>query len=568
MATLGYSSVTGAGPGRTSVTTTDGRNVTVTGDRAMRNNNPGNIEYGNYARSQGAIGTDSRFAVFPDRVTGTKAQAGLIFDSKGYRNLSLREAIAKYAPSFENNTARYAATVAAVSGVSLDTKMKDIPADKRMAVVGAMQAVEGNTSAKVFDPITGEHIATIDATSPMTPANAPTPFGPSTPAAMAQARPENFSFAGPKGKFSVAPSNLAAAPVGKVSRASLAPAGMAHISPPGTMASPLSAAPSGKVTRASLAPPTNAPSIAAPGTFAPSLAPAPTSPVTRQALAPVSMPSRPVTPTPAAAIAAINKPAFAPAPPTVAPQPTTLMPPSVVAPPTVAPPAPVSRVSAPVSRPSMPSAPAATAADVYSGKAMSALDNTGKNTVSRDQFGNTSVTNSFGVTTKTSPQGFSSVSYGPAAPSAPTPSAISGPLGAPGVSQSKGFLGIQPAKTETGNIARGVAGSMIGSALGSSLGPIGSLIGAALGNSIAKGKNPFDALTGNNKGMLSFNTPAFGIINAYAPQTGGAFGTFPGKPTGTPGALGGTQSNRSMEGMKGISPGAAAAIGKGLGGLY
>lgn len=560
MATMNYSGVNGGGAGWTSVTTPDGRSLTVYGDRAMRNNNPGNIEYGGYARSQGAIGTDNRFAVFPDRVTGTKAQAGLIFDSKGYRNLSLREAIAKYAPSFENNTARYAATVSAVSGISLDTKMKDIPADKRMAVVGAMQAVEGNTSAKVFDPVTGEHLYTIDATSPMTPANAPTPFGPNTPTAMAQARPENYSYGGPKGKFSVAPSNLAAAPVGKVSRASLAPAGMAQISPPGTMASPLSAAPSGKVTRASLAPPTNAPSIAAPGTFAPSLAPAPTSPVTRQALAPVSMPSRPVTPTPAAAIAAINKPAFAPAPPTVAPQPTTLMPPSVVAPP-----APVARVSAPVSRSApAPAAPRATAMDVHNGVAAQAMDNSGRNMVSRDALGNISVTNQYGVTTKTTPSGVSTTSFGPAAPSAPSsPSAISGPLGTPGVTQSKGFLGIQPAKTETGNIARGVVGSAVGSAIGSTLGPIGSLIGAALGNSIAKGKNPFDALTGK-QGMLSFNTPAFGIINAPSPV--GGLG-FPNAPTAK-GALGGTQSNRSMEGMKGISPGAAAAIGKGLGGLY
>lgn len=566
MATMNYSGVNGGGAGWTSVTTPDGRSLTVYGDRAMRNNNPGNIEYGNYARSQGAIGTDNRFAVFPDRVTGTKAQAGLIFGSKGYRNLTLREAIAKYAPAFENNTARYAATVSAVSGVSLDTKMKDVPADKRMAVVGAMQQVEGNTSAKVFDPVTGEHLYTIDGTSPMTPANAPTPFGPNTPTAMAQARPENFSFAGPKGKFSVAPANLAAAPVGKVGRASLAPAGMAQISPPGTMASPLSAAPAGKVTRASLAPPTNAPSIAAPGTRVSSLTPAPTSPVTRAALAPVSMPARPTTPTPATALAAINKPAFAPAVPTVAPQPTTLMPPSVVAPP--APVAPVARVSAPVSRPSVPAAPRATAMDVYSGAAMQAMDNTGKNMVSRDALGNMSVTNQYGVTTTTSPQGFSSVSYGPKAPSAPAPSAISGPLGTPGVTQSKGFLGIQPAKTETGNIARGVVGSAVGSAIGSPLGPIGSLIGAALGNSIAKGKNPFDALTGNRQGMISFNTPAFGVINAFAPQTGGAFGTFPGKPTGTPGALGGKQSNNSMGGMRGISPAAADAIGKGVGGLY
>lgn len=355
------------------------------------------------------------------------------------------------------------------------------------------------------------------------------------------------------------PAAFAAAPVGKVERMALAPAAPRAPEAMTMPSRPTSVTPSNALAAAN-----------------------------KPAFSPPSMPARPSTPTPATALQAMNKAAFAPsvsvptsaitglmaavptaAPQTFTPQPTTLMPPSVVAPPTVAPPAPVSRVSAPASRQATPAAPRATAMDVYSGAAMQAMDNTGKNMVSRDALGNMSVTNQYGVTTTTSPQGFSSVSYGPAAPSAPSnPSAISGPLSNPGVTQSKGFLGIQPAKTETGNIARGVAGSMIGSALGSTLGPIGSLIGAALGNSIAKGKNPFDALTGNKQGMLSFNTPALGIINAYAPQTGGAFGTFPGKPTGTPGALGGTQSNRSMDGMKGISPGAAAAIGAGKGGLY
>jgi len=571
MATLNYSGVNGGGAGWTSVTTPDGRTLTAYGDRAMRNNNPGNIRSSGYARSAGAIGddggptaTNGRFAVFPDRVTGVRAQAGLIFGTARYANLTLREAIARYAPPNENNTARYAATVSAISGVPLDTKMKDVPADKRMSVVEAMHTVEGNTSVKVYDPETGQHLYTIDGVSPETPANAPTPFGPNTPTAMAQARPENFSFAGPKGKFSVAPANLAAAPVGKVGRASLAPAGMAQISPPGTMASPLSAAPSGKVTRASLAPPTNAPSIAAPGTRVSSLVAAPTSPVTRAALAPVSMPARPTTPTPATALAAINKPAFAPAVPTVAPQPTTLMPPSVVAPP--APPAPVARVSAPVSRPSVPAAPRATAMDVYSGAAMQAMDNTGKNMVSRDALGNMSVTNQYGVTTTTSPSGFSSVSFGPKAPSAPSsPSAISGPLSNPGISTpSKGFLGIQPAKTETGNIARGVVGSMVGSAIGGTLGPIGSMIGAALGNSIAKGKNPFDAFSGKTpekSGMFTVNTYA-GPMSFHTATPGLAFPDAPKAPAGFKSKSGVT------DGMRGISPRAADAISKGGGGLY
>lgn len=163
MPTLSYSKVTDAGGGWTRVETTDGRSLTVKGDRAMRNNNPGNIEYGNFAKSHGAIGTDGRFAVFPDRQTGIKAQSSLLFDKPSYRGLTLAQAISRYAPEFENNTKAYAATVAAVAGVSLDTKMEDIPADKRTAVLEAMHGVEGNTAAKAYDAETGEFVTTVDA---------------------------------------------------------------------------------------------------------------------------------------------------------------------------------------------------------------------------------------------------------------------------------------------------------------------------------------------------------------------------------------------------------------------
>jgi hypothetical protein len=193
----------------------------------------------------------------------------------------------------------------------------------------------------------------------------------------------------------------------------------------------------------------------------------------------------------------------------------------------------------------------ASAADVYGGKANIGMATDG-NIVSRDALGRMSVTNKFGATTTTLPGGWASVSYGgvPSAPSAP-PSApsIAGPLGGniPSV-PSTGLFGISPAKTETGNLARGITGAMAGSALGSLVGPIGSLIGAALGKSIAQGKNPLDAFTQQRTPGLSMNS-------------------FPTAPS-MAGALGGTQSNRSMEGMRGISPGAAAAIGRGQGGLY
>ena len=47
------------------------------GSRAWRNNNPGNLEDGKFARDNGAIGSDGRFAIFPDATTGFNAMTGL-----------------------------------------------------------------------------------------------------------------------------------------------------------------------------------------------------------------------------------------------------------------------------------------------------------------------------------------------------------------------------------------------------------------------------------------------------------------------------------------------------------
>lgn len=295
-----------------------------------------------------------------------------------------------------------------------------------------------------------------------------------------------------------------------------------------------------------------------------------------------AMPSRPVTPTPPAALAAMNSPdvpSSLMAPDALGPL-ASLAPPDAVQP-TFTPAEAISPavpsvpnvVNAPAARPSVPAARPATptmasAADVYGGKANIGRATDG-NIVSRDALGRMSVTNKFGATTTTLPGGWASVSYGgvPSAPSvpsaAPSVPGIAGPLGQGSIpsTPSTGLFGISPAQTETGNLARGIAGAMTGSAVGSLAGPIGSMIGAALGKSIAQGKNPLDGLLGKN---VSFNTQALGLIKAAAPVSGLAFPTAPTRV----GALGGTQSNRSMEGMRGISPGAAAAIGRGQGGLY
>lgn len=132
-----------AGPGWTQVRLANGEVVHRQGARNWRNNNPGNIEAGSFARRYGAVGSDGRFAVFPTYEAGRRAKAALIFESPRYRDLSISEAINRYAPPFENNTTAYANGVARAAGVSLDTKMSSLSQSQRERVLNAMERIEG-----------------------------------------------------------------------------------------------------------------------------------------------------------------------------------------------------------------------------------------------------------------------------------------------------------------------------------------------------------------------------------------------------------------------------------------
>lgn len=553
MPTLNYSRVTAAGNGWTRVETPDGRSFTVKGDRAMRNNNPGNIEYGKYARSKGAIGTDGRFAVFPSRETGVRAQSGLLF-GKNYKDLTLAEAIAKYAPEFENNTAAYAATVAAMSGVSLDTKMEDIPADKRTAVVDAMHYVEGNTKAHAYDDETGTLAYTLDGKKSALPEVMDNPplsladtqlrdeavarqaqqyaqYRPGTvpqPPPSMPSRPLSLTPDVALNKYAP-PSRLAPVSLGKVTRAPLE-----------ALPASLPAAPVGRVERAPLGPvgqfAAPARSLQHPVSVAKPapLAPAPVSPVTKgPALAPATpnaqtlaaqyaqyQPSKAVSMPTVAGMPSIpaptGLPAAKPAQPLQHPVsvPAMQAPPAAILAPALAPPKAVRDY--PVA--DIPAAPAPTAYDVYSGLATQAKDNTGKNTVGMLPDGTTTVTNQWGVTTGMTPYGKQT-----AVGSLP---GIAGPV--------KGAL-------------PGIAGSMLGGYLG---GPLGAIAGGLLGKAFAQPGGLFAAPSRPVGGIRSFN--ADGSINT---RGGGHVGmsagerTFPDAP-GRPGS-GRTVSRSEMAGIVG-----------------
>ena len=86
--------------------------------RGIRNNNPGNIEDGNFARSiPGYKGTDGRFAVYDSPEAGNAAHATLL-GSYGRKGLNTVEGVVgRWAPPSENNTGAYAKFVAQRLGV-------------------------------------------------------------------------------------------------------------------------------------------------------------------------------------------------------------------------------------------------------------------------------------------------------------------------------------------------------------------------------------------------------------------------------------------------------------------
>lgn len=132
-----------AGRGYTVVRMEDGSVERRTGTRAWRNNNPGNIEYGNFAKSKGAIGTDGRFAVFSTYQEGRDAKEALLFESPSYRNRTIISAIHRYAPQFENDTNSYARQIAAAAGVDINTPLSSLSQSQRKKLLDAMERVEG-----------------------------------------------------------------------------------------------------------------------------------------------------------------------------------------------------------------------------------------------------------------------------------------------------------------------------------------------------------------------------------------------------------------------------------------
>ncbi len=118
------------------------------GTRAWRNNNPGNLAYGQFARAKGAIGKGGKFAVFPDYETGRKALEDLLL-SDSYKNMTIASAIIKYAPPYENDVERYKRQLRRLTGVALDKKLCDLDSAEMKKITGAICVIEGWREGKI-----------------------------------------------------------------------------------------------------------------------------------------------------------------------------------------------------------------------------------------------------------------------------------------------------------------------------------------------------------------------------------------------------------------------------------
>lgn len=87
----------------------------VPGSRPARNHNPGDLEYGPFAKAHGATASDGRFAVFPDDATGFAALRALLLQH--YQGLTIAQALNKYAPPVENATNLYIVRVCQWTGL-------------------------------------------------------------------------------------------------------------------------------------------------------------------------------------------------------------------------------------------------------------------------------------------------------------------------------------------------------------------------------------------------------------------------------------------------------------------
>lgn len=95
-----------------------------------------------FSRRAGAIGEAGGFAVFPDEQTGMRAIKKLL-RGKSYNNLTIANAVSRYAPPSENNTVAYQRSLERITGLSINRRISELSDEELDKVANAIRQIEG-----------------------------------------------------------------------------------------------------------------------------------------------------------------------------------------------------------------------------------------------------------------------------------------------------------------------------------------------------------------------------------------------------------------------------------------
>lgn len=101
--------------------------------RGYRNNNPGNLRHGSKWQGLAATQTDAAFCQFISMTMGMRALCKLLNNYVKNGHNTVTKIISRYAPSNENNTKGYIATV---------SQMVNIPADRVLCEPGEIADIK------------------------------------------------------------------------------------------------------------------------------------------------------------------------------------------------------------------------------------------------------------------------------------------------------------------------------------------------------------------------------------------------------------------------------------------
>jgi peptidoglycan hydrolase-like protein with peptidoglycan-binding domain len=112
------------------------------GTVSWRNNNEGNLRPGSLSASR--IGVDKmKFAIFATPEDGHEAKRNLLFSSSYYKNLTLSDAIKRYAPATDNNDPKRYFNFITSHGSVGNTAMHKYTTDEQHRIMSAMKIQEG-----------------------------------------------------------------------------------------------------------------------------------------------------------------------------------------------------------------------------------------------------------------------------------------------------------------------------------------------------------------------------------------------------------------------------------------